>query len=142
MAIANQDAEAVLRSCLQVEGYNLSPLRLNGETGVDVLATKGDKEFHIEVIGFKDSPPARSKDFYEAFFRAISRLKLGAGLIVIALPARFGQGLNQRADWYGPAWERLGIAFPELEIWLIQMNPPSYTRTTWREWLTPLGENG
>jgi len=137
MAIANQDTENALRSCLQSEGYSLSPVRTKGETGVDILATKCDEELHIEVIGFKKTGPSRSKDFYEAFFRAVSRLNLGATRIVIALPAQFRQGLNQRAAVYGPAWARLGAAFPELEIWLIQVSPPSYDRTTWCEWLTP-----
>lgn len=135
MAEANHNVEFTLRKCLEADGYGLTPLRLNGETGVDIIASKAGESLHIEVIGFKDSPPARSKDFYEVFFRAISRLKDGATRIVIALPERFSQGLHQRAAVYGSAWQRLGEAFPELEIWLIDLQQKSYRRTTWAEWL-------
>lgn len=134
MAIANQAIENALRRCLEDEGYSLSTARLNGETGVDILATKVDERLHIEVIGFKDNPPARSKDFYEVFFRAISRLRQGASRIVIALPERFASGLPQRAAVYGDAWLRLGAAFPELEVWLVNHEQPSIRRATWVEW--------
>ena len=137
MAVANQAVETALRRCLEVEGYSLSAVRLNGETGVDVLAAKDDERLHIEVIGFKDSPPARSKDFYEVFFRAISRFSQGATRIVIALPDRFALGLHQRAAVYGPAWSRLGAAFPELEVWLVNHEQPSFRRATWTEWFAP-----
>jgi len=136
MAISNSFAERILRNCLDRDGYKLSPEREYGETGVDIVATKKDEMLHIEVVGFKDSPPARSKDFYEVFFRAISRLKDGARHCVIALPERFKRGLPQRARQYGIAWKRIGDAFPELEIWLVNCEEPgSYERTTWAEWL-------
>lgn len=136
MAVANAAAEAALRACLTAEGFSLTPQRGYGEIGVDVVATKPGEVLHIEVIGLKASPPARSKDFFEVFFRAISRLNDGANRVVIALPARFGQGLHQRATFYGVAWQRLGLAFPELEVWLIDHSAPSYRRCTWLEWLT------
>ena len=137
MAVANQDVEVALRRCLEGEGYSLSAARLNGETGVDILATKADERLYIEVIGFKDSPPARSKDFFEVFFRAISRLNQGATRIVIALPERFASGLPQRAAVYGAAWLRLGAAFPELEVWLVNHEQPSFQRASWVEWFAP-----
>ena len=136
MAISNSLAEYTLRNCLEKEGYKLSPKRGHGELGVDIVATKDDEDFHIEVIGFKDKGPTRAKDFYEVFFRAISRLKDGAQYCVIALPDRFKRGLPQRARQYGIAWRRVGEAFPELEIWLIKCDEQiSYKRTTWAEWL-------
>jgi len=128
--------ERCLRDCLEKQDYKLSTPRTNGETGVDLIAHKGEEKYFIEVIGFKKSPPARSKDFYEIFFRVVSRIKDGAKNIVIALPERFGHGLNQRASHYGKAWERIGIAFPELEIWLVHCERPyAYERTSWNEWL-------
>ena len=134
--ISNDDVEQCLRACLREEGYTLSSPRNNGETGVDLIAQQENRRYYIEVIGFKKSPPARSKDFYEIFFRAVSRLKDGAESIVIALPERFGKGLNQRALHYGEAWKRIGDAFPEIEIWLVNCEQPySYTCTTWNEWL-------
>lgn len=135
--VSNKEAETCLRDCLLVEGYNLTAPRKNGETGVDIIACKGDNKYYIEVIGFKKSPPARSKDFYEIFFRAISRLKDEANQLVIALPERFGNGLNQRAAQYGEAWNRIGKAFPELEIWLIKCDKTkSYSKSKWNDWLT------
>lgn len=136
MAIANQLVESVLRRCLITEGYALTLPKANGETGVDLIASKDKEQIYIEVIGFKDRPPARSKDFYEVFFRAVSRLKSGATSIAIALPERFARGLNQRAAVYGPAWFRLAAAFPEISVWLVNcVDPESYRRTTWAEWL-------
>ena len=76
--IANISAELCLRSVLESEGYELSPERKHGETGVDVIACNTVDTYYIEVIGYKSSGPARAKDFYESFFRAISRLKDGA----------------------------------------------------------------
>ena len=135
--ISNSETERCLRVCLKAQGYRLSTPRKNGETGVDLTAQKGNERHFIEVIGFTKFPPARSRAFYEIFFRAISRIKDGPKSIVIALPERFGDGLNKRASHYGEAWRRIGKAFPELEIWLVNCEqPPSYRRTTWNSWLT------
>ena len=72
--VSNADVEQTLRSALSDEGFSLNSKRGYGETGVDILATRYDERYHIEVIGYKKSGPARAKDFYEAFFRALSRL--------------------------------------------------------------------
>jgi len=128
-------AEAVLRQCLIGKGFSLSPLRSNGETGADIIAKTGNVKFYIEVIGFKSSPPARSKDFYESFFRAVSRLNNDADKCIIALPSRFENGLRQRAKQHHKAWARIANAFPELEIWLINTDEPSYQITAWGYWL-------
>lgn len=137
-SVSNHRTEQCLRCCLKIDGFELSiPRAQNGETGVDLIAQKGDKKYFIEVIGFKKWKSIRAKDFFEAFFRAVSRIKDGAKNIIIALPERFGDGLNQRASQYGVAWERLGTAFPELEIWLVHCDQPySYTQTKWNKWLT------
>lgn len=132
--ISNEDTETCLRNCLLKEGYVLSPRRANGETGVDILARRKDEKVFIEVIGFKQSPSARAKDFYEVFFRSVSRLANGADHCVIALPRRSELGLPARARHYGEAWPRLGAAFPELAIWLVDTGAGSYRRTSWTEW--------
>lgn len=132
--VSNQETEECLRACLTAEGYALNVLRTHGQTGVDILATKGDEEIFIEVIGFKQSRPARAKDFYEVFFRAVSRLANGAKHCVIALPRRSELGLPARAKHYGEAWLRIGKAFPELSIWLVDTEARSYKRTAWDEW--------
>lgn len=132
--VKNADTEKCLRECLISEGYVLSSPRRHGETGTDIHAVRGTESLFIEVIGFKSSPPARAKDFYESFFRAISRLEDSTSQCVIALPMRFREGLPARAKHHGQAWIRLGDAFPELEIWLVDTEAGSYSKTKWNDW--------
>lgn len=54
---------------------------------------------------------------------------------VIALPKLFERGLPQRAKHYGVACKRIGEAFPELEIWLIDVENKTYKKTEWNSWL-------
>ena len=133
--VSSKDVEATLRTGLAREGYKTSAERGYGETGTDIVAERGKEVIHIEAISFKQSPPARAKDFYEAFFRAISRIQLDATVCVIALPSRFGMGLPQRAKAIGKAWERIGQAFPELEIWLVDTTEGTINRTKWNNWV-------
>ncbi|MBP6864592.1 MAG: hypothetical protein KBC32_04895 [Candidatus Didemnitutus sp.] len=126
--------EERLRRSLAHSGYTLSPKRKNGETGVDVIAKKDGEEIHIEVIGYKKAGPARSKDFYEVFFRAISRLKDGAPKVVIACPVDFRLGLPERTAVYDIAWRRLGDAFPELHIWFIYPDRIAFDHGHWNTW--------
>jgi hypothetical protein len=132
--VTSTEIEAVLRERLSVEGYSLSIERKFGETGTDIIATRGGECIHIEAIAFKSSPPARSKDFYEAFFRAISRLDDGASECVVALPSRFELGLPQRRKALGTAWARIGCAFPELKIWLVDAEQRTIIKTEWNRW--------
>jgi hypothetical protein len=132
--VTNSDTERCLRTVLKSEGYELSFERGYGETGVDVIASRDSDTVHIEVIGYKSSGPARAKDFYESFFRAISRVKDGAKRCVIAMPINAKIGLPARANQYGIAWNRIGAAFPELEIWLIDINNMVIERSTWDAW--------
>lgn len=133
--VKNKEAEDCLREALEAQGYELNPPRAHGETGVDILASKGDREWHIEVIGYKSSGPARAKDFYEVFFRAVSRLNDGAIYCVIAIPEQARAGLPARARQHRVAWTRIAQAFPELEIWLVDVEARDYQRTAWMEWL-------
>ena len=133
--ISNEDTESCLRKILREEGYELTPLRACGEMGVDIVAKRGRKSFYIEVIGYKSSGPARARDFFQAFFRAVSRIKDGAKNCAIAMPSRAKRGLNQRARQYGESWTRIGEAFPELEIWLVDVENRTYERSTWNYWL-------
>jgi len=133
--VKNEDVEKCLRELLKSEGYELNKSRTYGETGVDILAKKEGETFYIEVIGYKSSGPARARDFYEIFFRAISRLNDGAPNCVISMPKQAEIGLPQRARQYRVAWERIGKAIPELKIWLIDIENKTYKRTHWNEWL-------
>jgi len=132
--IISKDVEEVVRDILTREGYKISAKRGFGETGTDIIAQRGSETLCIEAIAFKQSPPARAKDFYEVFFRAVSRLKNDATLCVIALPSRFGLGLSQRAEATGPAWRRIGDSFPELKIWLVDTKKRSIECTDWNSW--------
>ena len=89
---------------------------------------------HIEAIGYKKAGPSRAKDFYEAFFRIVSRLNDGATQCVIALSHRAETGLPARAKQHRVAWLRIADAFPELEIWFVDTDKGGYRRMTWREW--------
>jgi hypothetical protein len=133
--VAAAEVEKVVRGELADHGYKISNERLYGQNGTDIIATRGNENLHIEAIAFKESAPARAKDFFEAFFRAVSRLRLGATSCVIALPARFGKGLPQRAKATGPAWQRIGKSFPELKIWLVDTKECSIKRTDWNDWI-------
>jgi hypothetical protein len=132
--VTGKEVEAVVRTVLAQEGYKTSVERGYGETGTDIIAKKKSELLHIEAIAFKSSPPARARDFYEVFFRAVSRLDDGVTASVIALPSRFGMGLPQRAKAIGRAWGRIGTAFPELKIWLVDTYDGSIVRTEWNSW--------
>jgi hypothetical protein len=132
---SNSDTERALRVALAASGFSLSEQRGVGETGVDIVATIGAEAYYIEVIGYKSSPPQRSRDFFEGFFRAISRLNQGATHCVLAVPKEFGTGLPRRAQHYGLSWSRIGSAFPELEIWLVDNDAEQFAPTSWDEWL-------
>lgn len=133
--VTSSKVENVVRTYLNERGYSVSRARTHGETGSDIEARKGGLCIFVEAIAFKSSPPARAKDFYEAFFRAVSRLHLDRCRIIIALPSRFGRGLPQRARAIGVAWQRIGDAFPELEIWLVDTDHERIKETKWNEWL-------
>jgi hypothetical protein len=137
LTISGEQVEAVLRKLLPRQSYVLrNPPRKKGETGADILAEKNGRLTAVECIGFQQNPPLRSKQFYEAFFRAISRLEQGVQECVMALPARFADGMNQRARHYGVAWKRIAEAFPELRIWLVSIDKCSYEVHTWADWPT------
>jgi hypothetical protein len=117
--VTSRAVETAVRATIESDGYELSKERGPGETGTDIVALKGGDCLHIEAIAYKRSGPARAKDFFEVFFRAISRLDDGATTCVIALPSLFDRGLKQRAAHAGPAWRRIGDCFPELQVWFV-----------------------
>ena len=53
--------------------------------------------------------------------------------VVIALPERFRRGLPQRVQQYGIAWQRIGTAFPELEIWFVDIENNKLEKTKWSD---------
>ena len=134
--ITNPGTENCLRKLLKKEGYTLSDAKACGETGTDIIAIRNNEELYIEVIGYKNKGPSRAKDFYEVFFRAVSRLNnKNCKHCIIALPVNFKIGLPQRVKQHEVAWHRIGKAFPELEIWLVDTINNRYCKTLWEDWL-------
>lgn len=98
--------------------------------------------FHVEVIGYKGphTGSGRARDFFEAFFHAVSRLDEGATRIAIAIPTAARSGLLERSRRHRVAWIRIAEAFPELEVWLVDLGTRTYRRTAWKDWLEPSGD--
>jgi len=129
LSVTGQQVESVLRESLCQQGNEIqNPLRESGETGADIIAHKEGIHVFIECIGFQEHPPTRSKQFYEAFFRAISRLKEGAHKCVIAVPARFKRGMPARSRQYGKAWHGEGLERPS-QNWKSGLWKPKETHT-------------
>ncbi len=135
MESTNKRTENTLRKILKSEGFKLTRKRENGETGVDIIASKKDIRYYIEVIGYKKSGPARTKDFYGAFFYAVSRIDENPSKLVMAIPSEFKTGMLARVKNYGSAWKKIGNAFPELEIWFVDNGSKKYERTNWNDWV-------
>ena len=134
--ITNIETENCLRELLKKEGYQLSNKRGLGKLGSDIKANKDNEDLYIEVIGFEEQGLERVKDFYEAFFQAVSRLNnKDCKHCIIAMPERVRKSLPIRAKIYKVAWERIAKAFPELEIWLVDVENEKYQRTSWIYWL-------
>lgn len=118
----------------QVARETLEAWTRPGTEDVAWILTRGNETYHIESVGYKAQGPARAKDFYEGFFRAVSRLNDGATHCVLALSHRAETGLPARAKQHRGAWLRIADALPELGIWLVDTKARAYKRTTWREW--------
>ena len=134
--ITNIEIENCLRELLKKEGYKLSNKIGLGKLGPDIKAAKNDEVYYIEVIGSEESSIKRVKDFYEAFFQVISRLNnKDCKHIIIVMPEQSRKILPIRAKIYKVAWERIAKVFPELEIWLVDVENKKYERTSWIYWL-------
>jgi hypothetical protein len=130
--MTNRETEIILRQVLEKQGFELNPQRVHGEHGVDILAKMDDRSLHIECIGYKKSGSARAKDFFEGFFRSVSRLNDDARECIIALPSDHKIGINRRVSQHRVAWERIGRAFPELKVWFVNSSG-SYDEYGWND---------
>ncbi len=135
-SITSNDTEKCLRDILNAEGYELNDKRGLGKLGPDILAVKEKEILRIEVIGYSESALERNDFFYRAFFRAISRLnEKDCKYCIIAMPYVYKKYLPVKARIYRIAWKRIASAFPELEIWLVDISRKKYHRTSWISWL-------
>lgn len=138
-SVANEAVVDVLRLGLEKQGYKVSPKRPFGAQGADIVAEKGGEKVIAEVIGYKSSGSARRSDFAVAFWVTIGRVDEYPGAkVVIALPSQFGRGLGARLDSRRGAWQRIGTAFPELEVWLVDVLGQSYERHAWAQLLSEM----
>lgn len=130
--IQAKDVERVIRKYLENKGFELSHPRKQGQTGPDIVAKHASSTYFVEVIGFQEHPPTRSREFYECFFRAISRDRDNPqdGL-VLGLPMRFKDGMRQRKQQYPVAWPKLGRAFPNLKVWYIDTEQDKIEEYSW-----------
>ena len=133
--VTNEETTESLEKFLRKDKFtNIKRAKGNGTTGVDVEAKKDNQTYYFEVIGYSDKPPKRSKDFFQVFFRAISRLKKDEtnSFVIIVLPEYFKRGMKVRVENYGDSWERLGNAFPELYVWFV-CNENGVEKYKWNE---------
>jgi len=134
--LSSEQTERTLRRVLQKQGFRLSKARAHGETGVDIIAERPGHTIHIEVIAYKRSGPARTKDFCEGIFRSLSRLDTGAERCVLAMSDQFAVGMAQRAAHYRTAWKRMTSAFPEFSLWLVDCPAGRYRECKLTDWVT------
>lgn len=132
----NTEIENYLRELLAKEGYKLRNKSGIFKLGPDIKATKDDENWYIEVVGSEETGLERVKDFYEAFFKSLSRLNnKDCKHCVIAMPESLRKFLYIRARIYKVAWERIAKVFPELEIWIVDTENKKYQKTSWSYWL-------
>lgn len=130
--VANEAVVDALRAALHKKGYSVLPKRPFGAQGADIVAEKRDEKIVAEVIGYKVAGPSRHSDFAVAFWAAIGRVdQFPNTKVAIALPSRFIQGFGARLDSRRGVWKRIGMAFPELEIWFVDVTREDYERYPW-----------
>ena len=124
--------EQVIRKYLEDRECQLSTPKKLGETGPDIVAKSGKSTWFVEVIGFQEKPWIRSREFYEAFFRIISRDRGNPeDVLIIGLPKPFKDGMKQRKQQYPVAWEKLGKAFPNLRLWYVDTEQDTLEEYSW-----------
>lgn len=141
--VASKDVDKIVREHLNSLGYTLSKEKKPGETGCDIIAKKREESLFVEVIRFQNHLPIRSREFYECFFRIISRDRAkSSDVLIIALPIEFARGMAQRKKHYGLAWDKLGHAFPNLCIWYIDRKSGKITKRSWLDCVVHRQEGG
>ena len=133
---SNADTIQALREALEREGYALGKIKSEGEQGTDISARRGDEYLAIEVIAYKSSGPARRKDFFEAIFGAFSRLNdhPRPTRIGVAISKEAQVGFQTRVNNIGEAWDRVGVAFPELHFWFVDVPGKTYELKKWTDY--------
>ena len=133
--MSTETKKTEVRNCLetlaQIEGYELRKRTGLFQLGSDIKASKDNENWYIELIGSEGSGLEMVNDFYSVFFRAISRLNNSdCDHCIIAIPESLRKFIYIRARIYKVAWERIAKNFPELEIWIIDVDSKTYQRTS------------
>jgi hypothetical protein len=130
------EIENCLRDILKDEGYKLSSKTGLARLSSDIKAAKDGEVFYIEIAGSETSRLESTKEFYEAFFQAVSRLNnKDCKHCIIAMPESSRKLLPIRAKIFKVAWERISTVFPELQIWLVDVQNKQYQKTSWISWI-------
>jgi len=130
--VTKTEVENCLKELLAKEGYELHDRGFLAKLSSDIKATKDNESWYVEVLGYGTSGRERVGDFYRAFFQSISRLNNeDCKHIAIAMPESSRKIMHIRAKVYEKAWERIAKVFPELEIWLVDVENKKYQKTTW-----------
>ena len=128
--------EKCLRKILEAQNYILNNKQGLQVLGPDIKAVKNNEATYVEIIGLAKSGLEKAGDFYEAFFRSFLWLnEEDCKYCAIAMPAVLRRNIDIRARLYKEAWKRLANAFPEFEIWLVNIEKETYQKTSWIAWL-------
>ena len=132
----NSEMENVLRDLLKDEGYKLTKRTGLEKLSSDIKVSLDDGGLYIEIIENEEPGVKKNIDFYQAFFKALSRLNnKNCKHIIIAMLESSRKNLPIRAKIHKVAWKRIAEAFTELEIWLVDTVNKKYQKTSWIYWL-------
>ncbi|MBK8395324.1 MAG: hypothetical protein IPL26_08790 [Leptospiraceae bacterium] len=121
-SIKRKFVEELVRKKLDNQGFKMNFHKKQIDVMPDIIAEKDNITLYIEVIGFKSSPKAATRDFYEVFFRAFTQLEHpDSEYIVIAMPIQYLQDMKKRIETMKNAWVRLCIAFPEIRVYFVDI---------------------
>lgn len=120
--IKRKEVEELVRRKLDNQGFKMNHHKKIEGVSPDIIAEKDDMHLYVEVIGFKSSPKAATRDFYEVFFRAFAQLEQpDSEYIIIAMPIQFLKDMKKRIESMKNSWVRLCIAFPEIRVYFVDL---------------------
>ncbi|MBP6739398.1 MAG: hypothetical protein KA146_05380 [Leptospiraceae bacterium] len=120
--IKRKYVEELVRKKLDSQGYKMNHHQDRVGVSPDIIAEKDDVVLYVEVIGFKSSARAATRDFYEVFFRAFAQLEQpDSDQIIIAMPIQFLKDMKKRIESMKNGWVRLCIAFPEITVYFVDL---------------------
>ncbi len=121
-SIKKKHVEEIVRRKLDSQGYKMNHHREEVGIQPDIIAEKDNTILYVEVAGYKTSPRAASRDFYEVFFRAFAQLEqIDSDNIVIALPIQYLHDMKKRIESMKNGWVRLCIGFPEISVYFVDI---------------------